>query len=140
MKGSFLPVVAVCTSYLLSACGGSGTITRPPPNPVPPVAALSPNSSEQGGPAFTLSVVGANFISGSSVQWNGNSLPTTLVNGSLLTANIPVSAVATAGPDSVSVLNPGPGGGASNSLNVTVPCVIPPPESAAAQTRAGAQC
>ncbi len=137
MKRSLLLLVAACTSCLLSACnGGSGPSTGPPPNPVPSLATVSPNSSEQGGPAFTLSVVGANFISGSSVQWNGNSMPTTLVSGALLTAAIPASAVVGAGPDSVTVVNASPGGGTSNSMNFAVPCAIASAAPASSQTRA----
>jgi hypothetical protein len=118
-------------------CGGSGSggITGPPPNP-PTIAAISPNSSQQGGPAFTLSVVGSNFLSGATVQWNGSSMPTTVVSDSLVTANISASAVAAAGPDAVTVVNPAPGGGASSALSFAVPCVIASPAPAAAQTMA----
>jgi len=108
----------------LLGCGG-GSSTGTPPNPGPAVAALSPNSSQQGGPAFTLSVVGSNFISGSSVQWNGSSLATTFVSSALLTADVPASAVAGPGADAVRVVNPAPGGGASAALNFAVPCGIP---------------
>jgi Glycosyltransferase WbsX len=134
---AFLIVFGIVSAVLMSGCGGgSGVSTGPPPNPTPTIAALSPNSSDQGGPAFTLSVVGSNFISGSSLQWNGSSLPTTFVSGALLTAAVPASAVAGAGPDSVTVVNPAPGGGASNSLNFAVPCVIVSAAAASTQTRA----
>ncbi len=128
-------VLALLGAISLLGCGGGGS-AGPPPNLVPTIAALSPNSSQQGGPALTLSVVGSNFISGSSVQWNAISLPTTVVTGSLLTANVPASAVAAAGPDVVTVVNPAPGGGTSNSMNFAVPCVIAPPTTASTQTRA----
>jgi hypothetical protein len=117
-------------------CGGSGGgVTGPPPNP-PTVQALSPNSSQRGGPAFTLSVVGSNFLPGATVQWNGSAMPTTVVNGNLVTANIPASAVAAAGPDAVTVVNPSADGGTSSPLDFAVPCVIPSPAPAAAQTTA----
>ena len=121
-------------------CGGSGGgvtggVTGPPPNP-PTLQALSPNSGQQGGPAFTLSVVGSNFLSGATVQWNGSAMPTTVVNGNLVTANIPANAVAAASPDAVTVVNPAPGGGTSGPLDFAVPCVIPSPAPAAAQTKA----
>ena len=121
-------------------CGGSGGSVGSvnptgPSNPVPAIAAISPNSSKQGGPAFTLSVVGTNFISDSSVTWNGGAVPTTFVSTSLLTANIPASAVATPGPDTVAVSNPGPGGGGSSSLAFAVPCVIASAAPASTQTR-----
>jgi Glycosyltransferase WbsX/IPT/TIG domain len=131
--------LALLGETALVGCGGSGgTGNSPPgaPNPVPTITAISPNSSQQGGPAFTLSVVGSNFISASSVEWNGSTLPATLVNSSLLTANIPASSVATSGPDTVAISNPGPGGGVSSSLDFAVPCVIASPAPAATQTRA----
>jgi hypothetical protein len=80
--------------------------------------------------------VGSNFTSGSSVQWNGSALSTTLVSSSLLTAQVPASAIAGAGPDAVTVTNPAPGGGPSNAMNFAVPCGIAPPAAAASQTRA----
>ena len=119
-------------------CGGGssgGGRTGPPPNP-PVIQALSPNSNQQGGPAFTLSVVGSKFTSDSSVQWNGNSLATTFVSNALLTANVPASAVAGPGPDAVTVVTPGSGGGTSNPLNFAVPCVIASSAPAAGQTQA----
>jgi hypothetical protein len=104
---------------------------------MPQIAAISPNSSEQGGGPFTLSVVGSNFISSSNVYWNGAAIgPTTLVSSSLLTVNIPASAIASVGPDIVTVANPSPSGGTSNSFTFTVPCPIPAPASASNQTRA----
>jgi hypothetical protein len=105
-------------------------------NPVPAVEALSPNSSQQGGALFTLSVVGSSFISSSSIRWNAQTMPTTFVSSSLVTAEIPASAVATAGPDTVTVVNPAPGGGTSRALTFAVPCVIASPAPAAGQTRA----
>ncbi len=133
-----LLLVLACSFRLIGACGG--TSTSPPPsatNPAPTIAALSPNSSTLGGPGFTLSVVGTNFVPASTVRWNGSAVATTtLVNSTLVTADIPASAVATTGPDVVTVVNPLPGGGISNSLNFLVPCVIPPPAPASTQIRA----
>src|SRR5215472_11991782 len=119
----------VLTLLTLAACGGSGQSAGPPtnPNPVPSITTTSPNSSKQGGPGFTLSVIGSNFISSSAVQWNGDNLPTTVLSSDLITANVPASAVTSPGPDSVTVVNPTPGGGVSNSLSFTVPCGIAPP-------------
>jgi hypothetical protein len=125
---------AILPFVILSACGGGGS--NGPPNPVPAIQALSPNSSQQGGPAFNLSVVGSSFVPGSSVKWNGSTLPTVFVGNSLLTVDIPASDVAGPGPDAVTVVNPGPGGGNSNAMSFAVPCVIASPSAAAAQTKA----
>jgi IPT/TIG domain/Glycosyltransferase WbsX len=132
------PVLVLLSAMNLLGCGGgssSGGSTGPP-NPAPAIDAISPNSSQQGGPSFTLSVVGSNFISDSSVQWNGSYLPTTFVSDALLTAAVPASAIAAPGPDAVTVVNPTPGGGASAALNFAVPCVIPSSAPASGQTSA----
>src|SRR5580658_764750 len=106
-------VLVLLGAMSLSGCGGgSGGGSTGPPNPVPAIAAISPNSSQQGGPSFTLSVVGSNFISDSTVQWNGSGLSTTFVSDALLTAAVPASAIAGPGPGAVTVVNPAPGGGA----------------------------
>jgi hypothetical protein len=126
----------VLSFVFLSACGGGGGGSNEPPNPVPAIQALSPNSSQKGGPAFNLSVIGSNFVSGSSVQWNGTSLPTVFAGSTLLTADIPATDVAGPGPDAVTVVNPGPGGGTSNAMNIAVPCVIASPTAASSQTKA----
>jgi len=138
MRRSPLLLYLACSSFLLHACGGSSSPPPPPPpaNPNPSINALSPNSNQLDGTGFTLSVVGSNFIAGSSVQWNAASMPTTFVNSNLVTAEIPASAVAVTGPDTVTVVNPAPGGGTSNSLNFTVPCVIAPPGGASTQAKA----
>jgi len=120
----------------LAGCGGSSSNNpAAPPNPVPTIAAISPNSSKQGDPGFTLSVVGSNFVASSTVQWDAGTLPTTFVNSSLLTAEVPASAVATPGPDTIAVINPGPGGGTSGSSDFAVPCVISGAGPASIQTR-----
>jgi len=117
--------------------GGGGSGPPPPlPNPAPTIAAISPVSADQGGTGFTLSVIGSNFVSGSQISWRGAALTTTFVNGQLLTAAIPASDFLTAGPDTVAVITPGPGGGTSGSLNLSVPCPLPTVAPASTQTKA----
>jgi hypothetical protein len=59
-------------------------------------------------------VNGTGFVSGSVVKWNGNSRNTVVVSASELTAMILASDISIAGTASVTVTNPGPGGGTSN--------------------------
>jgi hypothetical protein len=89
-------------------------------NPVPALTSLSPSIAAPGAPAFTLTVNGSNFLSGSVVQWNGANRSTTSVNATQLTASIPATDVANAGIAQVTVFNPTPGGGTSNALNFTI--------------------
>jgi hypothetical protein len=90
------------------------TFTIMQANPVPTITGLNPASAVAGSPAFTLTVTGTNFVSGSLVRWNGANRPTTFVSGTQLTAAIPAADVATTGNASVTVFNPAPGGGVSN--------------------------
>jgi len=94
-------------------------------NPVPVASALSPPNAVMGGPTFTLTVTGQSFVSGSAVYWKGTALTTTFVNSGKLTASVPGSGLVKAGSDSVSVLNPAPGGGLSNALSFTVDNPVP---------------
>src|SRR5271166_124822 len=127
------PLAVLGSLGALTACGGGTSAPPVNPGPIPAVAAISPNSSAQGGPAFTLSVVGSNFTTNSTVHWNGSTLPTTFVNANLVTAAIPAGEVATSGPDNVTVVDTG---GTSNVLSFAVPCVIPTLAGSSQQTRA----
>ena len=134
-----LPVsITLLANLSLLGCGGSSNshTNSGPPNPAPTVAAISPNGSQQSGPALTLSVVGSNFLSSSAVQWNGSPLSTTFVTNELITATVPASSLTAAGSHTITVVNPAPGGGASNSMSFAIPCAIPSPTAAAGQTKA----
>src|SRR5207247_198207 len=88
--------------------------------PVPTVTSLSPTSTNAGGVAFTLTVNGTNFVSGSVVQWNSSARTTTFVSATQLRATITAADIATAGTASVRVFTPAPGGGNSNALTFTI--------------------
>jgi hypothetical protein len=89
-------------------------------NPMPILTSLSPTGAPAGGPAFTLTVNGNHFVSGSQVRWNGAARTTTFVNEGQLQAAIPASDLAVAGTASVTVVNPPPVGGTSNALPFTI--------------------
>jgi len=101
-----------------------GPATSTPP---PTLSSISPATAVSGGAPFTLTVNGANFASGFTVQWNGSSRPTTFVSATQLTAAIPASDIAAAGTAQVTVLNPATGGGSSSPLTFTVSQSTPPP-------------
>jgi hypothetical protein len=73
-----------------------------------------------GSPAFTLSVSGSNFNASSVVNFNGQAVSTTFVSSTALTASIPAADVATTATDSVTVVNPAPGGGTSTAASFSV--------------------
>ncbi len=96
-------------------------------NPVPAVTSVSPNSAVSGGPAFVLTINGSNFIAASTLTFGGMALTTTFINSTQLTAAIPATAIASPGTPTVTVTNPAPGGGPSNSVNFTISNGAPNP-------------
>jgi len=102
------------TANSVTAVTGSGY------SPFPTLSSIAPQSALAGASTLTLSVNGSNFSSASTVNWNGTSLPTTLVNASQLSANVDVSLLAAAGSANVAVNNASPGGGVSGSLPFTI--------------------
>lgn len=96
-------------------------------NPVPTVTTVNPNAAAVGGQGFNLTVSGTNFVPGATVQWNGSNRITTFGSDTQLTAQIPAQDIAAAGTATVRVVNPAPGGGASNSVNFTISTPSPIP-------------
>jgi len=107
----------------LLGCGGTAVTAPPPPpmeNPVPSITSLSPASTTAGAAAFNLTVNGTNFIASSQVLWNGSARTTSFQSSTVLTAQITASDVGTQGVAAVTVTNPAPGGGTSNSSNFQI--------------------
>jgi hypothetical protein len=99
-----------------NALPNGGDVVLAFPNPVPGLTSLNPTSVSPGSPAFTLTVIGNNFVNGSVIRWNNSDRATTYISATQLTATIPASDIASNRPVNVSVFNPSPGGGLSNSL------------------------
>jgi hypothetical protein len=109
----------------------------PANNAVPTITQLSPSSAVANTPTVTVTVTGTNFLSGSSVMWNGQScvtgtavcITTTFVSATQLTAVIPggltgfIPTTVPATQPQISVFNPAPGGGSSNSATFTITSV-----------------
>ncbi len=95
--------------------------TAPPGNPVPFLnQPLVPTAVSPGHAGFMLSVSGTGFVSAATVNFNRAPLNTTFVDNEHLTALVPAVDVANAGTAAVMVVNPSPGGGASNVVYFTV--------------------
>ncbi|HKD61089.1 MAG TPA: hypothetical protein VKB47_11565 [Terracidiphilus sp.] len=69
---------------------------------------------------------GNNFVSASTVQWNGSNRTTSYVNASQLTASITAADIAATGTVNVTVVNPTPGGGNSAAFNFSTNNPPPP--------------
>jgi len=92
-------------------------------NPAPSATSLNPNfvaEGQVGINGLTLTVSGSNFVSLSTVEWNGTPRKTDFVSNSELQAQINFADVLNAGSASVSVTTPTPGGGTSNALTSTI--------------------
>src|SRR5262249_23683711 len=113
-----------CTQFqkLLRSAAGAVLLALSPTlasssgsNAVPFLNPLQPDAAAPGGPAFTLTVTGTGFVSGSLVNWNGSPRSTTFVSSSQLTAAITAADIASPTTATVTVVSPGPGGGVSNA-------------------------
>ncbi len=132
----------------LSPHSGAGTnglsntlafIINPPGNPLPTVSSMSPTCAVAGGAAFTLTVMGTNFVptsdpsGGSQVLWGagagGTQTPLTGVSVSGTTqiqATVSNTLIATQGMANVSVFNPpAPGSGTGNGGGGTSQMSLP---------------
>ena len=98
-------------------------------NPTPSISYLNPQGAAAADPAFTLTVIGSNFVSGATVQWNGTNRSTTFISANEVQANISASDLLLPGTAVIAVINPTPGGGTSNlaSFSVAAPGQNPVP-------------
>jgi hypothetical protein len=89
-------------------------------NPSPTLSGINPAAITAGSNDTTITVSGANFLSASTVEFNGAALATTFQSATQLSAVVPAAKLAAAGSASITVVNPGPGGGTSGSVSLTI--------------------
>lgn len=121
-----LPVALAGVALLLVAgCGDEGTA---PDNPVPGIDQVEPVDFTAGSGDQTITIRGSDFVRSSVVRVNSADRPTEFVGRTELRASLPASDFATAGIRSLFVVNPPPGGGTSNVVNLTIvqPATPPP--------------
>src|ERR1700747_2692831 len=80
----------------------------------PILSNISPTSAAVGSAGFTLAISGSNFLPTSVVRWNGSSRPVTFVSSYQLSAQISAQDIQLLGNSTVTVFNPGTGGGVSS--------------------------
>jgi hypothetical protein len=102
-----------------------GLVQAVTPNPVPVLYPITPAAAVPGSSSYSLTVTGADFVSGSTVYWNHTALATTFVSSSKLTALVPAGTLATPGTATITVVNPIPGGGTSNFQYFVVQNTVP---------------
>jgi len=87
--------------------GTSAVLSFPIAQGAPTLTAISPTSTTAGGPAFTLTLTGSGFGSGTTVRWNGAARTTTIVSATQLAAAITAADLATAGTAQVTASSSG---------------------------------
>jgi hypothetical protein len=107
--------------------GPSAALTFTVNNAAPQITSLVPGGVVVGSNAFELTLTGTGFVQGAVVLWNGADRPTTFVNPMRLTASIAAADVAVEGRFPVTVRNPAPTVGPSNSVMFAVAGWTPPP-------------
>ncbi len=103
--------------------GPSNTISLSILNPLPLLSSINPQAVKAGGPDFTLTLTGANFTRASTVLFGQRTVPVVFLDSGRLEVVIPAEAVKDPGTYSVTVGNPAPGGGRSESQDFSVTAV-----------------
>jgi hypothetical protein len=96
------------------------TAAGTPLTPVPALSAISPITATVGGGGIRLTVTGRDFSTQSAVYWNGKALPTTMVNNTELSVQVPASDLASVSLVAITATNSGTAFPASNSLPFSV--------------------
>jgi hypothetical protein len=132
MKRSWTALaVAVVAVLAVAGCNNYGNTFQS--NTGATLTSLSPSEVGAGHPDFILTVNGGTFVAKTVVQWNGQSLITTLpvdslgnILGNVVTAKVPASLVAKPGTAAVNTLSPFNGSG-QNGLSNPIAFIINPP-------------
>jgi hypothetical protein len=132
MKRSWTALaVAVVAVLAVAGCNNYGNTFQS--NTGATLTSLSPSEVGAGHPDFILTVNGGTFVAKTVVQWNGQTLVTTVpvdssgnVLGNVVTAKIPASLVAKSGTAAVNTLSPFNGSG-QNGLSNPIAFIINPP-------------
>jgi hypothetical protein len=94
----------------------SATYTVSLSNPVPVLNSMSPAFTTAGHPAFSITISGSRFTSGSTAYWGTTALTTQFVTAAQLTAQVTAAEIANVGITPITVQTPAAGGGVSNVL------------------------
>ncbi len=100
------------------------TVTGNTYSVTPVVSSISPAAILSGSSDTIVTVTGTNFTSGSTVMLGTAALTTSYTNSTTLSATVPAAQLANLGWSTLSVSNPAPGGGLSNTVPLTVYSVI----------------
>ena len=111
--------------------GASNTLSLPMVNPAPVIDYSAPPHLVTETDGTSLWVNGTGFVAGSVVQWNGQGLSGGLVGGEgangdeTIISAVPANLLTGTGTATLTVFNPGPGGGTSNAVNLDLSSTYP---------------
>jgi uncharacterized protein (TIGR03437 family) len=108
------------TPLLTVPMTATGIVQPPPPNPLPVITSLQPQSIVAGGAPFSLIVNGRDFTRLSTVEVNGEARPTFFNFNNQLIATVRAQDILQPGELRITVFTPAPGGGRSQALPFTV--------------------
>lgn len=91
-------------------------------NPAPTITSVSPSAVAVGAPDTNVILTGTNYVASSTVRANGTPVATTYMSATQVKAVIPAAQLASPTTIALTVVNGAPGGGTSNSVNLTVGC------------------
>src|SRR5438552_2761953 len=118
VPASLITTPGTASITVVSPCGATSNAVTFTISAAPTISSIDPTCVTPGGPQFTLTVNGTNFVSTSTVNWNGTALATTFVSATQLTATVPASLIATAGTASITVVSPC--GATSSAVTFTI--------------------
>jgi hypothetical protein len=119
----------VASLFSASGCNDYGNTFQQTTGPV--ISVLAPSQANAGGAAFTLTVTSpissptGNFVAQTVVQWNGKTIPTTIVSPTTATATVSADLIAKPGTNFVQTLSPHSGAG-TNGLSNTLTFLVNP--------------
>ena len=89
-------------------------------NPAPAISRLDPSAGPLGAPSMLVNVFGANLNQSSRVRVNGVERATTFISSIQLATTLLTEDLAQNNPLDITVVNPSPGGGISNTLALSI--------------------
>lgn len=135
---SFYQVPITATITVVTPQPGGGTTTgitftvNPTAGPVPHINTISPSGTLAGGDGLVLNVAGTNFVPQSVVTVNGSNRTTQYTDSLALSASLTAADLMAPGILEITVVNPVvtppgglPGGGASNSVPLSINAPLP---------------
>ncbi len=103
-------------------------------NPLPLITALNPATVLAGTQNLLLEIYGSGFVAETLLTIKGQAKAYTLLNGTRLQVALTATELETAGDLAVAAINPGPGGGPSNTMSLSIANPLPLLSSIAPQT------